>query len=152
MLLPREIRWKGVEGLWRRIVYTIFQGHDVMRSERYLRMQRRGDQTWKGLAIDVDLPASLLIEHRRKAEPGKAVMPDGQKIIEGLVVLLLGSLDVNDPIARVSVQPVKATPIRSDADPFRDYDPLAVHVDREMHVNMIATLLHPVAGHPINRG
>src|SRR6266702_5538936 len=30
LLLPREIRWKGVEGLWRRIVSTIFQGHDVL--------------------------------------------------------------------------------------------------------------------------
>src|SRR5437879_3853129 len=122
-----------------------------MRCKRYLGMQRRSDWPSKGLAIDVDLPADLVIERRRKAEPGKAVVPDGQEIIEGLVVLLLQGLDVQNAIARVGVQPVQATPIRSDADPFGYGDPLSVHVDREMHVNMVATLLHPVAGHPINR-
>ncbi len=66
-------------------------------------------------------------------------------------MLLLRGLDVKNAIARVGVQPVKTTPIRSDADPFGNGHPLSVHVDREMHVNMIATLLHPVAGHPIHR-
>jgi hypothetical protein len=151
LLLPRQIRWKGIEEIWWRIVGTVLQRHDVMRGEWHLGMQRRGDGPSEGLAIDVDLPAGLLIERRRKAELGKAVMPDGQEIIEGLVVLLLRGLDVQNAIARVGVQPVQATPIRSDADPFGDSDPLSVHVDREMRVNMVATLLHPVAGHPINR-
>ena len=130
---------------------TILQCHVVMRCQRYLGMQRRGDRAWEGLAIDVDLPAGRLSERRRKAERGEAIVPDGQEIIEGLIVLLLRGLDVNDAIARVGVQPVEATAIRSDADPFGDGDPLSVHIDREMHVNMIATLLHRVAGHPINR-
>src|SRR5689334_975231 len=66
-------------------------------------------------------------------------------------MLLVRSLDMKNAIACVGVQPVNATPIRSDADPLRDGDPLSVHVDREMHVNMVATLLHPVAGHAIHR-
>jgi hypothetical protein len=49
-------------------------------------MQRRADRAWEGLAIDVDLPAGLLIECHRKAELGKTVVPDGQEIIEGLIV------------------------------------------------------------------
>jgi len=74
-----------------------------VRGERHLGREWRGDDPAEGLAIDVDLPTRLLTQPRRKAEVGKTVVPDGQEIIEGLFVLLLRGLDVDDTIARVGV-------------------------------------------------
>lgn len=123
-----------------------------MGGQWYLGRQRRGHYPTERLAIDVDLPTRLLSKRRWKAEVGKAVVPDGQEIIEGLIVLLLWSLDVDDAIARVGVQLVEATAIRCNPNPLGDGDVLPVYVDGEVGVDMVAALLHRVAGHAIDGG
>ena len=59
---------------------------------------------------------------------------------------------MNNAIGSMRVQPVKAAAIGCDTNPLWNDNSFAIDVDREVGMNVKATLLHTIARDAINRG
>src|SRR5579884_549685 len=115
---------------------AVFEGDDVVRAETNLRSGRGGGGSER-LAVEVELPAGLF-ELLREVEAGEAVVPDGDEVVEGQPgIVFAGSLDVNDAVGGVRMEPVEATAAGGNADALGNGDGVAFDIDGKMHMDVI---------------
>src|SRR5260370_41880724 len=67
-------------------------------------------------------------------------MPDGEKVVQGQVRLFLRGFYLDDTITCMSMHPVEATTIRSDAYVLWNGYELAIYVDCKVYMNVIGVL------------